>query len=88
MRKRIWRWLIGWLPASVSSGGSSGQLLRYADLCRARSELSQDGGVKVWVGISRRYVARAVLGHRNLRITDDYAELDQSLAGKAALKLG
>ncbi len=32
--------------------------------------------------------ARAVLGHRNLRITDDYAELDQSLAGKAALKLG
>ncbi len=32
--------------------------------------------------------ARAVLGRRNLRITDDYAELDQSLAGKAALKLG
>ena len=28
-----------------------------------------------------------MLGHRNLRITDDYAELDQSLAGKAALKL-
>ena len=49
--------------------------LRHTAATRIRKELGLDA-------------ARAVLGHRNLRITDDYAELDQSLAGKAALKLG
>jgi integrase len=49
--------------------------LRHTAATRIRKELGLDA-------------ARAVLGHRNLKITDDYAELDQALAGKAALKLG
>lgn len=32
--------------------------------------------------------ARALLGHRSLMITDDYAEIDKGLADRAALKLG
>ena len=32
--------------------------------------------------------ARALLGHRTLSITNDYAELDRTLADKAARKLG
>ena len=49
--------------------------LRHTAATRIRKELGLDA-------------ARAVLGHRNLKITDDYAELDEALAGKAAMKLG
>lgn len=35
-----------------------------------------------------REAARVILGHRNPKITDDYAELDMSLAKKVSLKLG
>jgi integrase len=49
--------------------------LRHTAATRIRKELGLDA-------------ARAALGHRNLKIADDYAELDQALAGKAAAKLG
>ncbi|MHC4741060.1 MAG: tyrosine-type recombinase/integrase [Planctomycetota bacterium] len=49
--------------------------LRHTAATRIRKEMGLDA-------------ARAMLGHRNLKITDDYAELDQALAGKAALKFG
>ena len=49
--------------------------LRHTAATRIRKEMGLDA-------------ARAMLGHRNLKITDDYAELDQALAGKAAMKLG
>lgn len=49
--------------------------LRHTAATRIRKEMGLDA-------------ARAMLGHRNLRITDDYAELDQGLASKAALKFG
>ena len=32
--------------------------------------------------------ARVALGHRDMRITDDYAELDQGLAKQVAMKCG
>ena len=49
--------------------------LRHTAATRIRKEMGLDA-------------ARAMLGHRNLKITDDYAELDQALAGEAALKFG
>ena len=49
--------------------------LRHTAATRIRKEMGLDA-------------ARAMLGHRNLKITDDYAELDKALAGKAALKFG
>jgi integrase len=49
--------------------------LRHTAATRIRKEMGLDA-------------ARAMLGHRNLKITDDYAELDRSLASKAALKFG
>ena len=49
--------------------------LRHTAATRIRKEMGLDA-------------ARAVLGHRNMRITDDYAELDKALASKAALKFG
>lgn len=49
--------------------------LRHTCATRLRKEMGLDA-------------ARAVLGHRNLKITDDYAELDAGLAANAMLKLG
>lgn len=49
--------------------------LRHTAATRIRKEMGLDA-------------ARAVLGHRNLKITDDYAELDAALASEAALKFG
>lgn len=49
--------------------------LRHTAATRIRKEMGLDA-------------ARAALGHRNLKITDDYAELDKALAGKAAMKFG
>ncbi|MHC4538665.1 MAG: tyrosine-type recombinase/integrase [Planctomycetota bacterium] len=49
--------------------------LRHTAATRIRKEMGLDA-------------ARAMLGHRNLKITDDYAELDRALAGEAALKFG
>ena len=49
--------------------------LRHTAATRIRKEMGLDA-------------TRAMLGHRNMRITDDYAELDQALASKVALKLG
>lgn len=49
--------------------------LRHTAATRIRKEMGLDA-------------ARAMLGHRNLKITDDYAELDRALASEAALKFG
>jgi len=49
--------------------------LRHTAATRIRKEMGLDA-------------ARAMLGHRNLKITDDYAELDRALVGEAALKFG
>ena len=49
--------------------------LRHTAATRIRKEMGLDA-------------ARAALGHRNMRITDDYAELDKALAGEVALKFG
>jgi integrase len=49
--------------------------LRHTAATRIRKEMGLDA-------------ARAVLGHRHLAITDDYAEIDQALATTAAKKLG
>ncbi|MHC4694893.1 MAG: tyrosine-type recombinase/integrase [Planctomycetota bacterium] len=49
--------------------------LRHTAATRIRKEMGLDA-------------ARAMLGHRNLKITDDYAELDRALASEAALKYG
>ena len=49
--------------------------LRHTAATRIRKEMGLDA-------------ARAMLGHRNLKITDDYAELDKALASEAALKYG
>jgi hypothetical protein len=35
-----------------------------------------------------RDAARALLGHRHMRITDDYAEIDERLAVEAARRFG
>jgi len=49
--------------------------LRHTAATRARRELGLDA-------------ARALLGHRHLAITDDYADLDAALAAEAAHRLG
>ncbi len=49
--------------------------LRHTAATRIRKEMGLDA-------------ARAMLGHRSMKITDDYAELDQTLASQAALKFG
>ena len=49
--------------------------LRHTAATRIRKEMGLDA-------------ARAALGHRNLSITDDYAELDQALAAEVASRMG
>lgn len=49
--------------------------LRHTAGTKARKELGKEA-------------ARALLGHKNPRITDDYAEIDMTLAAKTALKIG
>ncbi len=50
-------------------------------------QLRHTAGTKVRKEFGRE-AARAFLGHRNPEITDDYAEIDMTLAEKAALRLG
>jgi integrase len=50
-------------------------------------QLRHSAGTEVRKKLSRE-AARAFLGHRNSRITDDYAEIDMTLAAKAAESIG
>ena len=50
-------------------------------------QLRHTAGTKVRRELGRE-AARAFLGHRNPKVTDDYAEIDMTLAQKAALRLG
>jgi integrase len=64
-----------WQKAGLKVPDFHPRQLRHTAAARIRKEMGLDA-------------ARAMLGHRNLKITADYAELDQALAGKAAMKLG
>jgi len=50
-------------------------------------QLRHTAGTKVRKELGKE-AARAFLGHRNPKVTDDYAEIDMTLATKAALRLG